>query len=61
MAARICRTSEEAFQAGWNEPCDHGADPGQSPECRLTDAEIGQLVTLLSHLAEPASAGRAAA
>ncbi|MFI6248969.1 hypothetical protein [Streptomyces sp. NPDC051016] len=61
MPGRMCRTPEEAFQAGWNEPCDHSADPGECPTCRLTDAEIGQLVILLSHLAEPAPAGRAAA
>ncbi|MET9081378.1 hypothetical protein ABZX77_05655 [Streptomyces sp. NPDC004237] len=59
--AAICRTSADAFQAGWNEPCDHGADPTQCRHCCLTDVEIERLVILLGHLAEPVPAGRAAA
>ncbi|WAZ20246.1 hypothetical protein STRCI_001347 [Streptomyces cinnabarinus] len=62
MSARICRTAEEAFDAGWKEPCDHGvADPGECPRCGLTDAEIARLAALLSGLAAPAPATRAAA
>lgn len=54
MPARICRTADEAFQAGWDEPCDHGLDPGECSACCLTDAEIARLVLLLSDLASPA-------
>ncbi|MFI5973604.1 hypothetical protein [Streptomyces sp. NPDC051452] len=61
MSARICRTAEEAFQAGWDEKCDHDTDPGVCPECGLTDTEIARLVILLSHPAAPTSAVRAAA
>lgn len=61
MPGRICRTADEAFQAGWDEPCDHGTDPGECSECGLTDTEIARLVILLSHLAAPEPAGRAAA
>lgn len=61
MSGRICRTPEEAFQAGWDDSCDHGADPGDCSVCGLTDAEIARLVPLLRHLAAPATAGRAAA
>lgn len=61
-APRICRTAEEAFEAGWNEPCDHGRpNPGDCPTCGLTDGEITRLSVLLSGLAAPATAGRAAA
>jgi len=61
MSGRICRTAEEAFQAGWTETCDHDLDPGKCPTCGLTDSEIVRLTVLLSHLATPAPAGRAAA
>lgn len=45
---RICRTPEEAWQAGWDEPCQHGVpDITQCPACRLTEAEIGRLAVLL--------------
>ncbi|MGW6911502.1 hypothetical protein [Streptomyces sp. NPDC054940] len=60
--ARTCRTPAEAFRAGWEEPCDHGhLDPGECPECALTDAEIARLVALLGNLAAPSPAGSAAA
>ena len=53
---RICRTPDEAFLAGWNEPCDHGSpDPGDCTVCGLTDAEITRLVALLAGLAKPAA------
>lgn len=59
--ARICRTVEEAFRAGWEEPCEHGsADPGKCPDCGLTDAEITRLVVLLGNLATPAPTRTAA-
>lgn len=64
MAARICRTAADAFQAGWDAPCEHHIpDPGDCPECALTDAEIAQLVVLLAGLAtpSPATTGQAAA
>lgn len=55
MRGRICLTPEEAFQAGWEEPCDHGADPGDCPQCRLTDTEIARLVVLLRPAAAEAA------
>ncbi|MGW3152697.1 hypothetical protein [Streptomyces sp. NPDC001089] len=61
MAARICRTADEAFQAGWDQPCDHGLNPDGCPTCGLTDAEIARLVVLLSGLAEHAPERTAAA
>jgi hypothetical protein len=61
MAGRLCHTADEAFETGWNEPCSHGDDPGECPECRLTDAEISRFVVLLAGLAEPANIGRHAA
>jgi hypothetical protein len=45
--SRICMTADEAFQAGFNEPCQHGTPPDVCSRCRLTDAEIGRLVVLL--------------
>ncbi|MBY8341949.1 hypothetical protein LXH13_06475 [Streptomyces spinosirectus] len=60
--ARICRTADEAFEAGWNEPCDHGrANPADCPTCGLTDVEITRLTVLLSGLAPSAAAAPAAA
>ncbi|WP_432135835.1 hypothetical protein [Streptomyces sp. bgisy154] len=47
MSARICRTPDDAFQAGFTEPCEHGITPEECPRCRLTEAEIGRLVALL--------------
>ncbi|MEU3253172.1 hypothetical protein [Streptomyces sp. NPDC006997] len=49
MSGRVCLTPDEAFEAGFNEPCQHGlSDPEDCPRCRLSDAEIGRLVVLLS-------------
>ena len=45
--SRVCMTVEEAFEAGLNEPCDHGMPPAGCPRCQLTEAEIGRLVVLL--------------
>lgn len=45
--SRVCMTVDEAFEAGFNEPCEHGTPPADCPSCRLTDAEIGRLVVLL--------------
>lgn len=48
MSSRICRTPDEAFEAGFEEPCEHQVpDPEDCPKCRLTEAEIGRLVVLL--------------
>ncbi|MFF0597833.1 hypothetical protein [Streptomyces antibioticus] len=61
MPGRICRTEEEAFQAGWSETCDHDLDPAECPACGLTGTEIARLAVLLGHLAPTAPAGQAAA
>ncbi|GAQ61930.1 hypothetical protein [Streptomyces scabiei] len=47
MNRKAGMTVEEAFEAGFSEPCDHGTPPSDCPRCRLTDAEIGRLVVLL--------------
>lgn len=45
---RICRTPQEAFEAGFNAPCEHLVpDPNDCPRCRLTEAEIRRLAVLL--------------
>lgn len=47
-AGRICRTPEEAFEAGLTEGCEHGARAAADCQrCRLTGAEIGRLAVLL--------------
>ncbi|MFJ4551018.1 hypothetical protein ACIP4X_17625 [Streptomyces sp. NPDC088817] len=57
MSARICRTAADAFQAGWDAPCEHKVpDPGDCPDCALTDTEIAQLAVLLRGLGIPSSA-----
>ena len=61
MATRVCRTPDDAFLAGWNEPCDHGREPGDCPICGLTTAEIAQLSVLLSGLVDHATRHAAAA
>jgi hypothetical protein len=45
--SRVVLTIDEAFEAGFNEPCEHGTPPEDCPSCRLTAAEIGRLVVLL--------------
>lgn len=45
--SRICKTVDEAFEAGFNESCEHDSPPEDCPSCRLTAAEIGRLVVLL--------------
>ncbi|MET9122933.1 hypothetical protein [Streptomyces sp. NPDC004528] len=52
MSGRICRTAEQAFEAGWTEQCEHNLAPDKCPTCGLTDAEIARLVVLLSGLAD---------
>lgn len=44
----ICRTPDEAFQTGFNSPCEHGIHPvTECDDCRLTHAEISRLAVLL--------------
>lgn len=43
----MIRTFEEAFQQGYDEPCEHGVpDPNDCPKCRLTPEEITRLAVL---------------
>jgi hypothetical protein len=52
--SRRCLTPDEAFEAGFNEPCQHGIpDPEDCQRCRLTDAEICRLVVLLQGALAP--------
>lgn len=55
----ICRTPEEAFQAGWDSLCEHGVpDPADCPGCRLTPDETTRIAALMRPYlrnAEPAS------
>ncbi|GAA2107566.1 hypothetical protein [Streptomyces synnematoformans] len=64
----MCRTPDEAFQAGWDAPCEHGVPvPDDCPRCRLTGAEIGRLAVLWEPVlrslndSNPPVPGRAAA
>lgn len=43
----ICKTPQEAWRAGWEEPCEHGADLAECPKCAPTDEEIALLAPLL--------------
>ncbi|MFE5369201.1 hypothetical protein [Streptomyces mirabilis] len=52
----ICRTPEEAWQAGLELPCEHGVRPlPECPDCRLTEAEIADLAVLLGSYLRPTS------
>lgn len=60
----ICRTPEEALQAGLDAPCEHGIpNPVDCPKCRLTPEEIAFLVGLLgpSFRSAPPAADQSAA
>lgn len=63
MSARICVSAEEAFQAGFEEACEHLAPkPADCPDCRLTPSEISRLAVLLRdarHNADEPSAAAA--
>lgn len=63
MTRRICLTPEQAFEAGFEEPCEHLVpDPNDCPKCCLSGAEIRRLVVLLhSGLATDAGARTTAA
>lgn len=58
----ICRTPEEAFQAGWDAPCEHGVpNPNDCPRCELTPEEIAWIADLMRPFLRPsASAAQAA-
>lgn len=48
MTGQICLTPDQAFEAGFSEPCEHLVpDPNDCPQCRLTEAEIRRLAVLL--------------
>ncbi|MGC5034142.1 hypothetical protein ACPXCS_06065 [Streptomyces sp. DT190] len=62
MTGRICLNADAAFEAGFNEPCEHlVSDPNDCPKCRLTKAEIGRLTVLLRGEAAAEPAARTAA
>ncbi|MDG9703732.1 hypothetical protein [Streptomyces sp. DH37] len=47
----VCRTADEAWEAGYTAPCEHGVpDPTACADCRLTPEEIGHFAVLLSGL-----------
>lgn len=46
-APRICRTPDEAFQAGLEAKCEHKVKRADCKQCELTDEEIRRLVVLL--------------
>ena len=48
MNRRICLTPDEAFEVGFEEPCEHSVpDPNDCPGCRLSGDEIRRLAVLL--------------
>ncbi|MER6532982.1 hypothetical protein ABT215_04005 [Streptomyces sp900105755] len=48
MSGRICLTTDQAFAAGFDEPCEHQVpNPAECPKCRLTEAEILRLAVLV--------------
>lgn len=56
------RTFEDAFQAGWDAPCEHGIpDPVDCPRCRLTPEEITRLAILLGPVMRARAAEQSAA
>jgi hypothetical protein len=60
----ICRTPEEAFQAGWDSPCEHGIpNPVDCEHCRLKPEEIARIAALFRpyHQARAAAAEQPAA
>ncbi|MFF7521216.1 hypothetical protein [Streptomyces pseudovenezuelae] len=57
MTGRICLTPEQAFEVGFDEPCEHLVpDPNDCSKCRLTEAEIRRLAVLLRSETAPAVA-----
>ncbi|MFJ8140618.1 hypothetical protein [Streptomyces sp. NPDC096013] len=62
MSGRVCLSVDEAFQAGFEEPCQHLVpDPNDCPKCRLTEAEIRRVAVLLRNDPLAASSTPAAA
>lgn len=62
MSARICLSVDEAFEAGFEEPCEHQVpNPNDCPACRLSAAEIRRLVVLLRSEPTPERGARTAA
>ncbi|MFM9645676.1 hypothetical protein ACKI1S_05945 [Streptomyces galilaeus] len=58
MNGRICLSPDEAFEAGFEAPCEHLVpNPNDCPECRLSGAEIRRLAVLLR--SEPLAESRA--
>jgi hypothetical protein len=56
----MCRTFEEAFQAGWDAPCEHNVpNPVDCPGCRLTPEEAAALALLHRPYLQSATAGAA--
>lgn len=54
MSGRICLSAQAAFEAGFEEACEHRVpDPNDCPDCRLSEAEIRRLAVLLR--SEPAA------
>lgn len=48
MTGRICLSPDAAFEAGFEEACEHHVpDPTTCPKCRLTEAEIRRFAVLL--------------
>lgn len=61
MNSRIV-TFEDAFQAGWDSPCEHDVpNPVDCPECRLTPEEITRLAALHGPYLRESSAAESAA
>lgn len=47
MSGRVCLTPDQAFDAGFAEPCEHNVpDPEDCSRCRLTITEIQRLSVL---------------
>ncbi|WP_435969342.1 hypothetical protein [Streptomyces sp. Qhu_M48] len=58
----ICRTPEEAFEAGLHEACEHGVHPAACQTCQLSEPEITRLVVLYrDHLPQTAASSSRAA
>ncbi|MET9089652.1 hypothetical protein ABZX77_48680 [Streptomyces sp. NPDC004237] len=48
MNGRICLTVDEAFTAGFEEPCEHRVpNPNDCSRCRLSEAEVRRLAVLV--------------
>lgn len=53
----ICLTADDAWQAGYDAPCEHGeTDPTACPRCALTPEEIARLAVLHRPYLQPAAA-----